>query len=101
MPNPIKATQDYLRSSWGEIKKVTWPTRETTIRYSAIVIVVSLAVAAFFARLDPLCVSFVGMFAAQASRPIIIVKTTSVFIDITRHSRFTYDALTLRRALFL
>lgn len=36
----------------AELKKVTWPTKEKTIRYSMLVIVVSLAVALFFATLD-------------------------------------------------
>lgn len=52
MANPIHATVQYLRSSVAELKKVTWPTKEMTMRYSAIVIIVSIAVAAFFAGLD-------------------------------------------------
>jgi preprotein translocase SecE subunit len=52
MTNPIKAVSDYLKSSTAELKKVTWPSREMTIRYSVMVIVVSLGLAAFFAALD-------------------------------------------------
>lgn len=52
MKNPVIAVKDYLQSSIGELRKVTWPSRETTIRYSAIVIVVSISVAAIFATLD-------------------------------------------------
>jgi preprotein translocase SecE subunit len=52
MMNPIKAVSDYIKSSIAELKKVTWPSREMTVRYSTLVIVVSLALAAFFAALD-------------------------------------------------
>ncbi|MBU2566789.1 preprotein translocase subunit SecE [Patescibacteria group bacterium] len=43
---------DYLRSSKNELHKVTWPSREQTVRYSALVIIISLGVAAFFGLLD-------------------------------------------------
>lgn len=52
MQNPITIAIDYVKSSIAELKKVTWPTRDQTIRYSALVISVSVAVAAFFASLD-------------------------------------------------
>ena len=50
--NPVKAVVTYIRSSIAELKKVTWPSKETTFRYSMLVIIVSVAVAAFFATLD-------------------------------------------------
>ncbi len=50
--NLIKQFTDYLRASQEEMKKVSWPSRRDTIRYSALVIGVSVAVAAFFAGLD-------------------------------------------------
>jgi len=52
MQNPITTVRDYVRTAWAELQKVTWPTRELTIRYSAIVIAVSIAMAMFFAVLD-------------------------------------------------
>ncbi|MBD3251310.1 preprotein translocase subunit SecE [Candidatus Uhrbacteria bacterium] len=52
MPNPITSVTSYVRTSLAELKKVTWPTRETTFRYSLLVIVVSILVAGFFASLD-------------------------------------------------
>lgn len=48
----IEPLVDYLRSSKAELKKVTWPTRQETIRYSALVMGVSVAIAIFFAGLD-------------------------------------------------
>jgi preprotein translocase subunit SecE len=52
MKNPLAPLINYFRSSKVELEKVTWPTRQQTIRYSALVVGVSLAMAAFFAALD-------------------------------------------------
>ncbi len=52
MGNPITAIIQYVKSSIAELKKVTWPTRAQTIRYSALVVAVSVGVAVFFASLD-------------------------------------------------
>lgn len=52
MPNPLASIRDYLKSSIAELKKVSWPSRDMTIRYSALVIIVSAALAGFFAALD-------------------------------------------------
>lgn len=43
---------DYLRSAKNELTKVTWPTRKETVRYSALVISISVGVAVFFGILD-------------------------------------------------
>jgi preprotein translocase subunit SecE len=42
----------YLNESWAELKKVTWPTRETVIRLTLLVIAVSVAVGIYIALLD-------------------------------------------------
>lgn len=42
----------FLKESRIELKKVTWPTRQETIRYTATVIVISIAVAFFLGGLD-------------------------------------------------
>jgi preprotein translocase subunit SecE len=42
----------YLAESWAELKKVAWPTRETVIRLTLIVIAVSIAVGAYIYVLD-------------------------------------------------
>jgi preprotein translocase subunit SecE len=44
----------YLNESWSELKKVTWPTRETVIRLTLLVIAVSVAVGLYIAVLDRL-----------------------------------------------
>lgn len=50
--NVVEKTQDYFRGAINEVKKVTWPTRTQTIRYSILVIAMSVGVAAFFGVLD-------------------------------------------------
>jgi preprotein translocase SecE subunit len=42
----------YLRSSKEEFKKVSWPSRRDTVRYSALVIGMSVLVSALFGGLD-------------------------------------------------
>lgn len=50
--NPIAKTFDYFRSARAELEKVTWPTRQEVIRYTALVIGASAILAGFFAALD-------------------------------------------------
>jgi preprotein translocase SecE subunit len=50
--NPIKALTTYIRACVEEAKKVAWPTRQETIRFSSLVIGVSLVVAVFFGAID-------------------------------------------------
>ncbi|MBU0597249.1 preprotein translocase subunit SecE [Patescibacteria group bacterium] len=47
--NKIK---DYFKGSISEMKKVVWPTKKQTTRYSIIVVALSLGVALFFGILD-------------------------------------------------
>ena len=48
----VKNTITYLRESIGELKKVTWPTKDQTTNYTIAVIAMSLGVAVFLAILD-------------------------------------------------
>jgi preprotein translocase subunit SecE len=48
----LTGVRRYLIESWAELKKVTWPTRETVIRLTLLVIAVSIAVGAYIAVLD-------------------------------------------------
>ena len=43
---------DYIKGSRLEMKKVNWPTRRDTLRFTGIVIALSLVVAAFLGGLD-------------------------------------------------
>jgi preprotein translocase subunit SecE len=42
----------YIKSSIEEMKKVSWPTKKETYKYTVLVIAVSLAVALFLGGLD-------------------------------------------------
>jgi preprotein translocase subunit SecE len=44
--------QMYLVEAWSELRKVAWPTRQTVINLTLIVIAVSVAVGAYIAVLD-------------------------------------------------
>lgn len=48
MPNII----NFLKEVKGELEKVAWPTREQTIRYTILVIIVAVAVGLFLGGLD-------------------------------------------------
>lgn len=50
--NIFNAIIDYFRSAKNELGKVTWPSKDQTVRYSTLVIGASLAVAIFFGALD-------------------------------------------------
>lgn len=52
MKNPLKWFWRYLNEAREELRKVTWPNRQTTTKYSLVVIVVCVALAAFFGGLD-------------------------------------------------
>jgi len=43
---------NYVRESRDELKKVVWPSRKETIKYTLIIIGISLSVAAFLGIID-------------------------------------------------
>lgn len=80
MANPITATRDYLMHSIAELKKVSWPSKEMTLRYSILVVAVSVATAVFFAALD-----FglrTGVTAALANKPVMGEPLAPVVPDV-------------------
>lgn len=48
----ISGIRTYLEESWAELRKVSWPDRQTVINLTLIVIAVSIAVGAYIAILD-------------------------------------------------
>lgn len=50
--NLFAQLREYLISSRKELEAVRWPTRQETLRYSALVIGISVIFAAFFGALD-------------------------------------------------
>lgn len=52
MANPIQSLITYLKASIEELKKVAWPTKAETFRYSTLVIGISLALAIAIGMFD-------------------------------------------------
>jgi len=52
----------FIRESYEELRKVSWPTRNQTINYTLVVIGVSVAVAVFLGALDMIFSSIVEKF---------------------------------------
>ena len=48
----ISSLTQYIKDSKTELKKVTWPTREETIKHTLLVVAFSLAVAVFLGIAD-------------------------------------------------
>jgi preprotein translocase SecE subunit len=48
----FRGIRQYLTEAWSELKKVAWPTRQTVINLTLIVLAVSIAVGAYIAVLD-------------------------------------------------
>jgi preprotein translocase SecE subunit len=44
--------RQYVTEAWSELKKVAWPTRQTVLNLTMIVIAVSFAIGAYIAVLD-------------------------------------------------
>ncbi|MFH1714478.1 MAG: preprotein translocase subunit SecE [Candidatus Nealsonbacteria bacterium] len=60
--NIFEKTVSYLKEVRLEMKKVNWPTRDQTIRYTLIVIGVSAVVALYLGGLDILFTSMLNKF---------------------------------------
>jgi preprotein translocase subunit SecE len=48
----VRRLRTYLAEAWTELKKVAWPTRQTVVNLTLIVIAVSIAVGAYIAVID-------------------------------------------------
>lgn len=52
---------NYLKESYGELRKVNWPTKNETVNLTIVVIIFSLAVAVFLGLLDILFSYILGL----------------------------------------
>lgn len=59
---PAMAGSMIARDVIDELKKVTWPTREETIKLTMIVIVISLLIGAYIGIIDVLLTKLLEMF---------------------------------------
>ena len=48
----VTGLRRYFQESWAELKKVAWPTRETVIRLTVLVVAVSFAIGVYIFVLD-------------------------------------------------
>ncbi len=60
--NALNKITTFLKEVKVELKKVNWPTKQETIKYTLIVIGVSLAVAIFLGGLDFIFTWLLGKF---------------------------------------
>ena len=56
MPAFTANPAQFIKEVRAELKKVTWPTREETIKLTGVVIIISLAVALFIGGLDAILI---------------------------------------------
>jgi len=60
----------FAQESWNELRKVTWPSRETIVRLTLIVIVISALIAAYIFLFD-------NLFTAVVTQRIVGAPTAS------------------------
>ena len=58
--------RQYIAESWSELKKVAWPTRQTVLNLTMIVIAVSIAVGIYIFVLDTVLHDLVGQLLPAA-----------------------------------
>lgn len=80
MAQPIKALTNYFRASIQELKKVAWPTKAETVRYSTLVIGITLAVAIAIGVLD---------FALTAGLKALISTTPAPTVQVEQPAQNT------------
>lgn len=51
-PNIVDRTKEYLKDTRGELRKVSWPTRQQATNLTLIVLAVTAVMAAFLGALD-------------------------------------------------
>ncbi len=62
---------EFAQESWNELQKVTWPTRETIVRLTIVVIVISVLIAGYIALFDTVFTTVVtqGIVGAPSAAP--------------------------------
>lgn len=88
---PFVGLREYFRGVQSELEKVTWPTREETIRLSRIVLLVTVATSIV---LGIISFAFTVLFQVGIDNPIIFV----VFFAAVAAVVFAYNRYTNARA---
>ena len=60
-PNLIQKTKTWWRQTIGELRKVTWPTREEALALTRIVLIVTVIMSAILGVLDYIFARLVGL----------------------------------------
>ena len=61
----------FTQEAWQELSKVTWPTRETVIRFTVLVLIISTIIAVYIFAVD-------NFFTAAITRGILGTPETTV-----------------------
>ena len=61
----------FAQEAWQELSKVTWPTRETVIRFTVLVLIISAVIAVYIFGVD-------NLFTALITRGILGTPETTV-----------------------
>ena len=60
-PNPFQKTKNWWRQTIGELRKVTWPTKEDALALTRIVLIVTVIMSAILGILDFIFARLVGL----------------------------------------
>jgi preprotein translocase SecE subunit len=69
---PRQSPIEFAQEAWSELRKVTWPSRETVARLTLIVLVISALIAAYIFAFDNLFTLVItkGIVGAPTPSPI-------------------------------
>ncbi len=59
---------NFFKEVYEELLKVTWPTREQTIRYTVLVVIVAVGVGIFLGGLDYILTALTALFLGHHGR---------------------------------
>ena len=63
-PKPINALVDYFKDTRGELRKVSWPTRQEATNLTLIVLGVTVAMAIFLGAVDFVFATLVSLIVS-------------------------------------
>ena len=72
MRAPRQSPIEFSREAWQELRKVTWPSRETVLRLTLIVLIISALIAAYIFLFDNLFTVVItqGIVGSPTAAPV-------------------------------
>ncbi|MDE3103504.1 MAG: preprotein translocase subunit SecE [Chloroflexota bacterium] len=66
----------FAQEAWAELAKVTWPTRETVVRFTVLVVLISVIIAAYIFLFDNVFTVTItqGLLKAPAATPAPVTQ---------------------------